>query len=117
MPDVTLVSKDPQDTSGHQTILSAESSPTWIKMPPETNYWQPLVLEIMLLSVASLWKLRMDKNVQINLIYKNFQQEDILAALRKVKKCPDCDPVVGKITQRVWEKDKTAIAAQAKDLV
>ena len=59
----------------------------------------------------------MDKNVQINLISKNFQQEDILAALHKVKKFPDCDPVVGKITQMVWGKDRTAIAAQAKDLV
>ena len=86
-------------------------------MLPEANDWQPLVLEKMLLIVASWWKLRMDKNVQIDLISKNFQQEDILAALRKVKKFPDCYPVVGKITQRVWRKDRNAIAAQAKDLV
>ena len=86
-------------------------------MLPEANDWQPLVLEKMLLIVASWWKLRMDKNVQIDLISKNFQQEDILAALRKVKKFPDCYSVVGKITQRVWRKDRNAIAAQAKDLV
>ena len=86
-------------------------------MPPDATDWQPPVLENMLLSVASFWKLRMDKNIQIDLISRNFQQEDILAALDKVKNCPGFDDTVGKITNRVWGKDRTAIAAQAKDLV
>ena len=86
-------------------------------MPPDDTDWQPPVLENMLLSIASWWKLTLDKNVQIDLISRNFQQEDILAALRKVKNCPGFDLIVGQIVNRDWGKDRTAIAAQAKDLV
>ena len=83
--------------------------------PPDNL--QPPVVENLLLSVAAWWRLTMDKNTVIDLIGRNFQQDDIISAMEKIKKFPGYADMVGEVKKRHQSDNRSATSAQAKDLV
>ena len=84
-------------------------------LPPDDQ--EPPVVENLLLSVAAWWRLTLDKNTVIDLISRNFQQDNIIFALEKVKKCPGFNDLVGEVKRRNPSDNRSATSAQAKDLV
>ena len=79
--------------------------------------WHPPVVESLLLSVASWWRLTNDPNITIDLIGRHFQQDDITAAMFMIRNFPCYTELVGEIQRRQQGKGRSAIYAQAKDLV
>ena len=53
----------------------------------------------------------------IDLISRNFPQDNIIFALEKVKKCPGFNDLVGEVKRRNPSDNMSATSAQAKDLV
>jgi hypothetical protein len=79
--------------------------------------WHPPIVESLLLSVAAWWRLNNDPKIAIDLIGRNFQQDDITSAMFLIRNFHCYTEIVGKIERRQQGKGRTAIYAQAKDLV
>ena len=79
--------------------------------------WHPPVVESLLLSVAAWWRLNNDPNIAIDLIGRNFQQDDITSAMFTLRNFHCYTELVGKIERRKQGKGRSAIYAQAEDLV
>ena len=77
----------------------------------------PPVVESLLLSVAAWWRLTHNKNIQIDLIGRNFQQDDVTAAMFSLRSYPGYVDLVGHIERRQQGNRRSAIYAQAQDLV
>ena len=82
---------------------------------PDNLY--PPIVESLLLSVAAWWRLTHDKSVQIDLIGRNFQQDDVTAAMFSLRSFPGYVDLVGHIERRQQGNRRSAIYAQAQDLV
>ena len=79
-------------------------------LPPGDNQ-PPPVIENLLMSVTTWWRLTMDKNTVVGLIGSNFQQDDILTALRCIKDTPGYSDIVGEIKKKNGSHNRSAICA------
>ena len=79
--------------------------------------WHPPVVESLLLSVAAWWRLTNTPSITIDLIGRNFQQDDITGAMFMIRNFPCYTALAGKIERRQQGKGRSAIYAQVEDLV
>ena len=111
---MTLVSSDKQQIGAHRDILSADSDSirSSVTMPDEEND-EPKVMESLLLSMGHYWSGRETNDRQVDLLERNFCQDEMLAALKELAKKTDL-PVP---KQRQGGNNRTATKAQAEDVV
>ena len=84
---------------------------------PVPDDWHPPVIESLLLSIAAWWRLTNGPTIAIDLIGRNFQQDDITSAMFMIRNFHCYTELVGKIERRKQGKGRSAIYAQAEDLV
>ena len=74
---------------------------------------EPKVMESLLLSMGHFWSGRETNDRQVDLLERNFRQDEMLAALKELAKKTDL-PVP---KQRQGGNNRTATKAQAEDVV